>query len=494
MEWIGPVAGVVVGFVLGAAALWALGRTQRDALARAGEELSGARKSLEEERSRRQESEVARAASDERAKQAEGLREDIAQRDQRLSALQEDLTAEATRAKGLETQLEQQQRNLEEQKKLLEDAKVALKEAFEALSSEALRKNNASFLELAKENLQAFTKEAQGDLAQRQEAIAKLVQPIEKTLDEVRKQTQELESKREGAYGQISEQIKGMVETQGRLEREARNLTIALRNPQQRGSWGEMQLKTLAEQSGMVEGVHFVMQASTDSPDGKLRPDMIVNLPNNKQIVVDAKTPEAYLLAMEMEDDEQRAAHLKAHAAFVKKHLTDLSSKDYAKQFDQAPDFVVMFLPGESFFAAALQADPGLLEFGAGKNVLLASPTTLLALLKAVAYGWNQENLAANAQKIATKGRDLYERLCTAFDHFVRTGRGLSSAVGAYNDAVGSLERSVLPSVRALKEMGVASSKELADIQPLDISTREFQAPEARALPGLGAVETEEGA
>lgn len=487
MEWIGPVAGVVVGFVLGAVALWALGRTHRDALARAGEELVSARKSLEEERTRRQESEVARAAADERARQAEGLREEIAQRDQRLSALQEDLTAEATRAKGLETQLEQQQRNLEEQKKLLEDAKTALKEAFEALSSDALRKNNASFLELAKEKLESFAKEAQGDLAQRQEAIAKLVQPIEKTLDAVQKQAHELETKREGAYGQISEQIKGMMETQGRLEREARNLTIALRNPQQRGSWGEMQLKTLAEQSGMVEGVHFTMQESTDTDDGRLRPDMIVNLPNNKQIVIDAKTPEAYLRAMQTDDDDARAQLLRDHAAFVRRHLTDLSAKDYARQFDQAPDFVVMFLPGESFFAAALQADPTLLEAGAAKNVLLASPTTLLALLKAVAYGWRQENLAANAQKIATKGRELYERLCTALEHFAKAGRGLSMAVGAYNDTVGSLERSVLPSARVLKEMGIASTKEIGEMLPLDIATREFQAPEARPLPEPGS-------
>jgi DNA recombination protein RmuC len=484
MEWVGPVIGVVAGFLLGAGTLWLLMKGQRDS----------AQSALSEERTKRQEAEVGRVAAEERAKQVEALKDEVAQRDQRLSDLEADLRAEAARAKGLETQLEEKQRHFDEQRKMLDQAKEQLREAFAALSQEALIKNNAAFLDLAKENLQSFAKEAKGDLEKRQEAIAQLVQPIGKTLDELRKQAQELEAKREGAYGQISQQIKEMRESQSKLEKEAQNLTIALRNPQARGKWGEMQLRILVEQAGMVPYVDFFEQTPARTEDGSLRPDMIIRLPNDKRIVVDAKTPEAYLQAMQTEDENERLALLRQHGAFVKRHMLDLSSKRYGDQFGFTPDFVVMFLPGESFFAAALQAEPTLIEFGAEKNVLLASPTTLLALLKAVHYGWRQENLAANAQRIADRGKDLYERLCTALDHFAKTGKNLSTAVGAYNDAVGSIERSVLPAARDMKEMGLATGKLLTGPAPVTESIRRLQAPEAGAPPEPPAEAAPDGA
>jgi DNA recombination protein RmuC len=357
-----------------------------------------------------------------------------------------------------------------------------LRDAFQAVAAEALRQNNQSFLDLARASLGEFQKGATADLESRRKAIGDLVEPINKALATMDGKLLEIEKERHGHYARLTEQLKAVGAAHEKLHTETANLVKALRTPSVRGRWGEIQLKRVVEMAGMVEHCDFTEQESVVTETGRLRPDLVVRLPGGKQVVVDAKTPlEAYLEAIEAPDDATRASRLKQHARQVRDHMASLGSKAYWSQLEAAPEFVVMFLPGEHFFGAALEQDPGLIEYGVGQGVIVASPTTLIALLRAVAYGWRQEKLAENARAISDLGRALHDRLAKMGDHFGKVGTHLDRAVGAYNDTVGSLESRVLVSARRFQELGAASDEGLPVIEPVERTARKLQAPALEA-------------
>ena len=349
--------------------------------------------------------------------------------------------------------------------------------AFKALSADALARNNQAFLELARATLAQTQEAARGDLEMRQQAIVELVAPVRSSLDKVDSQIQELEKARAGAYAALHEQVRSLVETETQLRAETGKLVTALRTPGVRGRWGEIQLRRVVEMAGMLDHCDFVTQAAVDSEEGRLRPDLLVRLPAGKIIVVDAKTPlDGYLQAIEAPDEQTRKARLADHARQVRAHLLALGRKSYWEQFDHAPEFAVLFLPGECFFSAALESDPSLIEFGVGQNIILATPTTLIALLRAVAYGWRQENLAQNAAEISALGKDLFKRLSDMGDHLNKVGKGLERAVEAYNAAVGSLEARVMVTARKFADLKTAPlGVEIAELEPVEKSVRAVQ-------------------
>ena len=381
-----------------------------------------------------------------------------------------DLAAEKQR---LGAELDAERRASAEKMTLLARAEQSLREAFQSLSAEALRQNNQSFLDLARTSLGEFQRSAAADLDHRRQEIGDLVKPVRESLDKVDSKLQAVERDRVDAYSALREQVRSLASTQQQLQSETVKLVQALRTPAVRGRWGEIQLKRVVEIAGMLDHCDFFEQQSVSTEDGRLRPDMLIRLPGGRNVVVDAKAPlGAYLEAMEAADDAARENRLRDHARQVRDHITKLGAKSYADQFEPAPEFVVMFLPGETFFSAALQVDPALIEFGVDKRVIVATPTTLIALLRAVAYGWRQEKLAENAQAISELGREIHERLCTMVDHFERLGGHLDRAVASYNDAVGSLERRVLVSARRLKEAGVGASQEIPSLEGIERSAR----------------------
>ncbi|HMF58722.1 MAG TPA: DNA recombination protein RmuC, partial [Vicinamibacterales bacterium] len=352
---------------------------------------------------------------------------------------------------------------------LLQDAEAKLREAFSALSSEALRQNNDSFLALARTSLSEFQQSARADLDGRQKAIEELVQPLKQSLTQVDAKLQQVEQTRIGSHAALTEQLRSLGVAQQTLQTETGRLVQALRSPNVRGQWGELQLRRVVEAAGMLEYCDFDLKESVTGDDGRLTPDMVVRLPGGRNVVVDAKVPSsAYLDAIEAEGDAAKDAKLRDHARQVRDHVVKLGNKAYWAHFQPTPDLVIMFVPGEMLLSTALQYDPGLLEFSLGRGVMLASPLTLMGLLRAVAFGWQQEKIAKNAQEISDLGRQLYERIRVMAIHFEDVARGLTRSVESYNKAVGSLESRVLVTARRLKDKGVTAPDELPELETID--------------------------
>ncbi|MDR3623741.1 MAG: DNA recombination protein RmuC [Chlamydiales bacterium] len=382
--------------------------------------------------------------------------------------------------KELQAKSEAEKFSMQEKLILLQDAQNKWENTFKAISSDALQRNNTSFLELAKETLGKFQERAKGEFDKKEQSIKDFIVPIKESLDRFDTKINDLEKTRLGAYASMSEQVRSLFELQGQLRLETSNLVKALRTPIVRGRWGEIQLKRVVEMAGMLDHCDFYEQESVSLDDVRSRPDMIIKLPSQKNIVVDAKAPlSAYLDSLECADEESKKTKLKDHARQVRAHIFALGKKTYWDQFKPTPEFVVLFLPGETFFSAALEQDPSLIEAGVEQKVILATPTTLIAVLRAVSYGWRQENMSKHVEQVSLLGQDLYKRICDMSEHWHRVGKSLGQAVNSYNKAVGSLETRVLVSARKFKEMQLVSidSKE-EDLVPIDQITRVLQAPE----------------
>jgi DNA recombination protein RmuC len=416
-----------------------------------------------------------------RRRQLESL---LATRDAELETERARRVGEAAARAALQAEMAAERKAAEEKLALVQDAERKLADTFSALSRSALQANNDQFLQLARESLGRFAEAANGDMEKRQTAIAELVRPVRDSLEKVDGRIRELETARTSAYASLTEQVRSLLETHHALRAETGNLVKALRAPSVRGRWGEMQLQRVVEMAGMLEHCDFVQQQTVEGDEGRLRPDLVVRLPGGKRLVVDAKTPlAAYLDALEAQTDDARAAHLAAHARQLRNHVGQLARKAYWDQFEHTPEFVVLFVPNEAVFAAAMEQDPSLMEGAFSERVLLASPTTLIALLRAAAFGWRQERLAQDAQEIAALGRDLHKRLGKLAEHFAKLGRGLSSAVGAYNETVGSFERMVVPGARKLREKAAPMDGDLEPLAEVDVAPRPLQPPDPALLP-----------
>jgi DNA recombination protein RmuC len=366
---------------------------------------------------------------------------------------------------------------------MLQDAEAKLRDAFAALSSDALRHNNDSFLALARASLSEFQQGARADLDGRHKAIEELVQPLQLSLTAVDAKLQLVEQTRIGSHAALTEQLRSLHLAQQTLQTETGRLVQALRSPNVRGQWGELQLRRVVEAAGMLEYCDFDLKESVAGEEGRLTPDMIVRLPGGRNVVVDAKVPSsAYLDAMEADADPSRNSKMREHARQVRDHVVKLGNKTYWAHFQPTPDLVIMFVPGEMLLSSALQSDPSLLEFSLGRGVMLASPLTLMALLRAVAFGWQQEKIARNAQEISDLGRQLYERIRIMAVHFEDVARGLARSVESYNKAVGSLESRVLVTARRLKDKGVTAPDDLPDLVSIDHTPRPLGAPELIGL------------
>jgi DNA recombination protein RmuC len=416
-------------------------------------------------------------AREERARQVHELRETLRAREEAMARLQAEVAQLRERGAELATRLEEERRQSEEKLRLVNEARAALEASFKSLSADALQSNNQSFLQLARASLAEFQQAAKGDLEKRQVAIDQLVAPVKASLEKVDEKIHALEKARENAYGEMRQQFAQMAQVQEQLRAETSNLVKALRQPHVRGRWGEVQLRRVVEMAGMLEHVDFVEQETAQTDEGqRLRPDLVVRLPGNRQIVVDSKAPiSAYLDAHEAQSEEVRKAKIREHAQLVRTHLQALSRKNYWEQFEPTPEFVVMFIPGEAFCSAALESDPELLDSAFGQNVIIASPASLMALLKAAAYGWRQESIQENARAISQLGQELHSRLGSMAEHLERLGRNLESATGAYNSTIGSLESRVLVSARKFKELGATSQEaEIVELRAIEGGVRKL--------------------
>lgn len=454
------VVGLVVGGVLG----WVIARLRLEAWTRGEREGLQSRLAAMEAR-------------------ADVLSKQLSQRDLDVGDLRDALTTEQAARMQAQTRLEAEQRSVEAQRALLDEARTQLTETFKALSADTLRDTQTSFLTLADERLRG-----------REQAIDALVHPLREALQRVESQTQQLESKREGAYATLEAQLHTLRTTNDDLRRETLNLVTALRGSQARGRWGELTLHRVVELAGLAEHCDFDEQVTLRTGAGAVRPDMLVHLPGGRDVVVDAKVPlAAYLDAMATARPEDRSAALMRHAAQMRQHMNTLGGKAYWSQFATSLDLVVMFVPGEAFVAAAVEQDPALIEDAMSQRVVLATPTTLITLLHAIAYGWKQERLASSALEIRDLGRDLYERLRTLAGHVDRIGVTLGQSVRAYNDAVGSLELRVLPKAREFRELGAGEGDEIRRLKGVEHVPRPLAAPELTeqlSMPDTAAPET----
>lgn len=366
---------------------------------------------------------------------------------------------------------------LEEKTRAWEEAGKALKDSFDATASRALKDNNRAFLELAGKTLENYITQSKGDLGKRQEAIEQMLKPFKERLEEHEKMTHELEKSTKQTFGWVQNYMNQLRDSQEKLSRETGALVSALKSPRVRGRWGEIGLKRIVEFSGMSAYCDFTEQQSVSTGEGRLRPDMIVNLPGNRKVIVDSKVPlNAYLESLEEEDESGKPVLVKKHAADVRGHMNKLGSKHYWSQFDNTVDFVVLYMEIESAFGAALIQDRELILDGIRSKVIFATPTTLITLLRTIAFSWKQQDVAENANKISDAGRDLFDRLCTFAEHLAGVGKGIGSALNSYNKAVGSWESRVMPGTRKLKDLGVSTEKKtLPEMNELDHKPRDLR-------------------
>jgi DNA recombination protein RmuC len=422
-----------------------------------------------------------RSAANAKLERMHQLEQALQEKTDEVKQLGATLTELKEKQATLQTIIEKERLATEEKLQLLAKARESLTDTFQAISARALQNSHESFLELAKATLGQYQEGAKRDLELRQQQVKQIVEPVRESLEKYDRQVQEMERVRQEAYGGLSQQVESLMTTQQQLQKETANLVRALRTPQVRGRWGEITLRRVAELAGMLQYCDFFEQETRDTDKGRLRPDMVVRLPNEKQIVVDSKAPLlAYLEAVEADTEQERRNKLILHSRQIQTHMNKLSQKTYWDQFHPTPEFVVLFIPGENFFSSALEFNPGLIEEGVSKGVILATPTTLISLLKAVAFGWRQETMAKNAEAISNLGKELYERINTMGEHLQSLGKNIEKCVSTYNQAIGSLERRVLSTARKFSELGITKrdGEEIGYVSPIEMTTRQVSLPE----------------
>jgi DNA recombination protein RmuC len=405
------------------------------------------------------------------------LEQALQYREQTVLRQQQAILEGAREKESLAATIEAERKSFEEKQRLLDEAKAALSDAFGALSANALKSNSEEFLKLARASLGQFQEGAKSDLAMREQAIGQLLTPVRQALEKFEAKVQALEVAREGAYQGLVQQVTQLLDTGKELRSETANLVQALRSPVTRGQWGEFQLRRVIEMAGMVNYCHFVEQKKLDTDDGQLRPDVVVKLPAGKTIIIDSKAPvSSYMDAVLIEEEAERRTRLQHFAKLVRDHVAALGRKAYWDQFETSPELVVMFLPGDHYYSAALEQDPSLIEFGVEQKVLVATPVNLIGLLRAIAFGWRQEAIATNAKEISELGAELYKRISDLGGHWIDVGKNLTRTVEAFNSTVGTLETRVLVSARRFKELGAAPvSLDIDIVEPVEKTPRSLK-------------------